>query len=176
DAGQVSCLLYQVETPVVQRDGQELGFLYRFRRSYVDTIPRDRQVRIFPSIPGAFDSKFDRWIGLLVAGRTPSTTESVRTVPLFVETGRTDRVRAFHFDLTQEPISADAFTFYEQLRQLDGDGRSIYEPAPNAIPGNVREETDAGNVNVFGYVHATRSSSLRMYYRGTPPAISSRCN
>lgn len=66
----------------------------------------------------------------------------------------------YYLTVYQQSLSAGAFRYWDQLRQNGALGGSLFDPAPGAVQGNVRNINDPEEP-VLGYFYASQTDTLR---------------
>ncbi len=70
----------------------------------------------------------------------------------------------YYLTVYQQTLSAEAFRYWDQLRQNATLGGGLFEPTPGSVTGNVRNVDDPDEA-VLGFFYATRTDTLRRLIR-----------
>ena len=90
--------------------------------------------------------------------------------------------RRYSLLVTQYALTEGAYTFWENVQELQTDASSVFAPPPSPIPGNVSSVSDSRE-QVLGYFQVSSVTEKRIFVRraeippgpGAPPGSNSGC-
>ena len=91
------------------------------------------------------------------------TTDAVRDHPLYYISQNTNRLGIMYsILLRQYSLSAEAYSFWKRLQDINQNMGSLFDPTPMAVNGNIHHVTDP-EIPVLGYFQASAVTTKRLF-------------
>lgn len=154
---------FRVNTPIIQPDGQEKSYLkWSAKGVFRFSEPPNFNGNPLPSPKICFSYEDLNLETVIIFNGAESRLDTLYNFHLLEKLMDYRFHEGYYLTVYQQSLSAGAYHYWEQVKDLINLDGTVYDPPPGEIKGNIRNVNDETE-DVFGYFYATQETLIRKY-------------